>query len=315
MAEVETVRGPVDVESMGPVLMHEHLFTLGTELRQNYPDYPDPWDEERRVADAVAKLRECASRGIRTIVDPTVLGLGRYIPRVQRINEQVDINIVVATGIYTYHDEPMQFHFTGPGRVFDMPEPMVELFVTDIRDGIAGTAVKAGLLKCAIDEHGLTPGVERVLRAVGQAHVETGTPVTVHTSAHLRTGLIAQKILQEEGVDLSTVVIGHCGDTADLDYLREIANAGSILGMDRFGIDVFLPFEEPGQHRRRARPRRVRRPHGARPRLLVLQRPLSRAAPHGAAAQVDSRPHQRRCPACLAGARRHRGSDHHDAGR
>jgi phosphotriesterase-related protein len=83
MAQVETVRGPVDVESMGPVLMHEHLFTLGTEVRQNYPDYPDPWDEDHRVADAVAKLMECASRGIRTIVDPTVLGLGRCIPRVQ----------------------------------------------------------------------------------------------------------------------------------------------------------------------------------------------------------------------------------------
>jgi phosphotriesterase-related protein len=192
----------------------------------------------------VAKLKECASGGIRTIVDPTVLGLGRYIPRVQRINEQVDINIVVATGVYTYHDEPMQFHFIGPGRVFDVPEPMVELFVKDIRDGIADTGVKAGLLKCAIDEHGLTPGVERVLRAVGQAHVETRTPITVHTSAHLHTGLIAQKVLKEEGVDLSKVVIGHCGDTADLDYLREIADAGSILGMDRFGIDVFLPFED-----------------------------------------------------------------------
>ena len=244
MAEVETVRGPVDVGSLGQVLMHEHLFTLGTEIRQNYPDYPDPWDEDHRVADAVAKLKECASGGIRTIVDPTVLGLGRYIPRVQRINEQVDINIVVATGIYTYHDEPMQFHFIGPGRVFDVPEPMVELFVKDIRDGIADTGVKAGLLKCAIDEHGLTPGVERVLRAVGQAHVETRTPITVHTSAHLHTGLIAQKVLKEEGVDLSKVVIGHCGDTADLDYLREIADAGSILGMDRFGIDVFLPFED-----------------------------------------------------------------------
>ena len=121
---------------------------------------------------------------------------------------------------------------------------MVELFVKDIRDGIAGTGVKAGLLNCAIHEHGLAPGVERVLRAVGRAHAETGTPVTVHTSAHLRTGLIAQKVLQEEGVDLSTVVIGHCGDTADLDYLREIADAGSILGMDRFGVDVFLPFED-----------------------------------------------------------------------
>jgi phosphotriesterase-related protein len=45
-------------------------------------------------------------------------------------------------------------------------------------------------------------------------------------------------------VDLSKVVIGHCGDTTDLDYLREIADAGSILGMDRFGVDVFLPFED-----------------------------------------------------------------------
>ena len=244
MPQVETVRGPVDVGSLGQVLMHEHVFTIGTEIRQNYPDYPDHWDEEARVADAVAKLTECLSRGISTIVDPTVIGLGRYIPRIQRINAQVDINIVVATGIYTYQEAPIQFHFTGPGRVFDVPEPMIELFVHDIEDGIADTGVKAGLLKCAIDEPGLTPDVERILRAVGQAHVQTGTPITVHTSALAKTGLIAQRILKEEGVDLSKVVIGHCGDTTDLEYLREIADAGSILGMDRFGIDVFLPFED-----------------------------------------------------------------------
>ena len=67
---VETVRGQVDVSSPGQVLMHEHVFTLGTEIRQNYPDYPDLWDEEARVADAVTKLAECKSRGIMTIVDP-----------------------------------------------------------------------------------------------------------------------------------------------------------------------------------------------------------------------------------------------------
>jgi hypothetical protein len=102
----------------------------------------------------------------------------------------------------------------------------------------------AGGLAVAIDEHSLTPDVERILRAVRQTHVETGTPITVHTSAALKTGLIAQRILKEEGVDLTKVVIGHCGDTTDLDYLREIADAGSLLGMDRFGIDVFLPFED-----------------------------------------------------------------------
>ncbi len=245
MPTVETVRGPVDVDGLGKVLMHEHVFTLGTEIRENYPHYPDTWDEEFRVEDAVRQLTDMVSRGITSIVDPTVIGLGRYIPRIQRINERVDLNIVVATGIYTYSDAPIQFHFTGPGRIFDVPvDPMTELFVADIRAGIADTGVKAGLLKCAIDEHGLTPDVERVMRAVAQAHMETGTPITVHTHAHEGTGLIAQRVLREEGVDLSKVVIGHSGDSTDIDYLRAIADAGSILGMDRFGIDAFCPFED-----------------------------------------------------------------------
>jgi phosphotriesterase-related protein len=244
MSDVQTVRGPVDTGALGKVLMHEHVFVLGTEMRENYANYPNTWDEDARVADAVAKLTELASRGIDTIVDPTVIGLGRYLPRIQQINAQVDINIIVATGIYTYNDVPFQFHFTGPGLLFDIAEPMVELFIQDIREGIAGTGVKAAFLKCAIEHPGLTPGVERVMRAVGQAQVETGVPITVHTSPGTQSGLVAQKVLAEEGVDLSKVVIGHSGDSTDLDYLCALADAGSLLGMDRFGLDVLLPFEE-----------------------------------------------------------------------
>lgn len=243
MPSVQTVRGPVDTADLGQVLMHEHVFVLGEEMRQNFPDFPSPWDEQVRVADAVAKLTELAGRGITTIVDPTVIGLGRYLPRIERVNEQVELNIVVATGIYTYNGLPFQFHYNGPGLLFDMPEPMVELFVKDIREGIAGTRVKAALLKCAIEHPGLTPGVERVMRAVGQAHVETGAPITVHTNPHTGSGLVAQQVLGEEGVDLSKVVIGHSGDSTDLDYLCKLADAGSYLGMDRFGLDVLLPFD------------------------------------------------------------------------
>lgn len=244
MSDVQTVRGPVDTSALGKVLMHEHVFVLGTEMRENYANYPNTWDEDARVADAVAKLTELTSRGIDTIVDPTVIGLGRYLPRIQQINAQVDINIIVATGIYTYNDVPFQFHFTGPGLLFDIAEPMVELFIQDIREGIAGTGVKAAFLKCAIEHPGLTPGVERVMRAVGQAQVETGVPITVHTSPGTQSGLVAQKVLAEEGVDLSKVVIGHSGDSTDLDYLCALADAGSLLGMDRFGLDVLLSFEE-----------------------------------------------------------------------
>jgi phosphotriesterase-related protein len=244
MSSVETVRGPIDTGALGPVLMHEHVFVLGDEIRRNYPDFPTPWDEDAAVADAVAKLTELTTRGITTIVDPTVIGLGRYLPRIQQVNAQVDLNIVVATGLYTYNEIPFQFEYNGPGLLFDQPEPMVALFIHDIREGIAETGVKAGLLKCAIEHQGLTPGVERVMRAVGQAHVETGTPITVHTNPHTESGLVAQRVLAEEGVDLSKVVIGHSGDTTDVDYLAKLADAGSYLGMDRFGLDVLLPFEQ-----------------------------------------------------------------------
>ncbi|MGH3316087.1 MAG: hypothetical protein ACRDO0_08070, partial [Nocardioidaceae bacterium] len=95
---VHTVRGEVDVDALGTVLMHEHVFVLSEEFRLNYPEY---WDEEERIADAVRKLRALTERGVDTIVDPTVLGLGRDLNRVRRVNEQVDINIVAATGLYT----------------------------------------------------------------------------------------------------------------------------------------------------------------------------------------------------------------------
>ncbi len=241
MSTVNTVTGPIDSADLGNVLVHEHVFVLGEEYRENY-QYD--WDEEKKIADAVADLRELKSLGMDTILDPTVLGLGRYIPRIQRIAEQIELKIVVATGLYTYNDIPFQFHYTGPGLLFDVPEPLVTFFVRDLTEGIADTGVKAAFLKCAIEEQGLTPGVERVMRAVGQASVQTGAPITVHTNPHTQSGLVAQKILAEEGADLTKVVIGHSGDSTDLDYLMKLADAGSILGMDRFGLDVLLPFED-----------------------------------------------------------------------
>ena len=240
--EVDTVRGSIPTADMGVTLMHEHVFVLSPEIMDNYPE---AWgDEQAREEAAVEKLNALKAIGVDTIVDPTVIGLGRYIPRIQRIAERTDLNIVVATGVYTYNDVPMYFHFTGPGTVLGGDEVMVDMFVRDITEGIAGTGVKAAILKCATDEPGLTPGVERVLRAVAQAHRATGVPITTHTHAHSRRGLDQQRIFAEEGVDLHRVIIGHSGDTTDLDYLEELVAAGSYRGMDRFGLDNILSFED-----------------------------------------------------------------------
>jgi len=240
MATIDTVRGPVDTADLGRVLMHEHVFVLTPEIQDNFPSF----DEEAEVASAVARLNELKANGIDTIVDLTAIGLGRYIPRIQRVNADADINIVAATGLYTYNDVPHYFHFRGPGTILYGPEVMVDMFLADILEGIADTGVKAGILKCATDEHGVTPGVGRVLRAVAQAHRATGVPISTHTHAVTKRGLEQQDIFEAEGVDLSRVVIGHSGDTTDVAYLEEVMARGSFLGMDRFGIDVILPFED-----------------------------------------------------------------------
>jgi phosphotriesterase-related protein len=239
--QVQTVRGPVDTGDLGTTLMHEHIFVLNADIQQNYPT---EWgSEDERVADAVAKLQELAGRGVRTIVDPTVIGLGRYIPRIQRIAEQVDLNIIVATGCYTYHDLPFFFHHRGPALDPEAPDPMVDMFVGDLEEGIAGTGVRAGFLKCAIDHEGMTPGVERVMRAVAGAHRRTGAPITVHTHPTSKQGLAVKRLFDEEGVDPRRVVLGHSGDTTDVDHLTELAEAGFVLGFDRFGINLATTFE------------------------------------------------------------------------
>ena len=118
------------------------------------------------------------------------------------------------------------------------------MFVGDIRDGIAGTGVRAGMLKCAIDDQGMTPGVERVMRSVARAHLETGVPITVHTHPGSESGLEVKRVIcDEEGVDPGRVVLGHSGDSTDCDHLAALADAGFVLGMDRFGLNLDVTFE------------------------------------------------------------------------
>lgn len=241
MTDVPTATGFVDSAALGRTLMHEHVFVLTPDVQANH----DEWDEDDAIATAVAKLTELAAAGYDTIVDPTVIGLGRYVPRIVRVAQQVDVTIIVATGVYTYNTVPFYFQHRGPGLLPDLPDPMIDMFVRDLTIGIPGTGgVRAGFLKCAIDHFGMTADVERILRAVARAHRTTGAPITVHTHPASKSGLDVHKVLSAEGVDPSRVVLGHSGDSDDIDHLVELADLGYLLGMDRFGVDTIAPVEQ-----------------------------------------------------------------------
>jgi phosphotriesterase-related protein len=232
VAIVQTVTGPVDSGDLGRVLMHEHVITRSPGLRE---DYPSTYPRDEALRACVEGLRALKAAGVDTLIDHTTYDLGRDVELLAEASSASKLKIVAATGVWV---EPQRFwHLRASTET-------AELLISDLEDGIAGTGIRAGVIKCAIDREGLArPGVERSLRACAIAHRVTGAHLSTHTVAALRNGLDQQEIFSQEGVDLSRVVIGHCGDTDDLGYLRELLAAGSFLGMDRFGVEDLLSDE------------------------------------------------------------------------
>jgi phosphotriesterase-related protein len=243
MATIETLNGPLDTSELGTVLMHEHVFNITAEIQMVHPGF-NGWDPEVEVPKARETLRKVKEAGIDTMVELSPIGLGRSLELIRGACEGTGLNVVLATGLYTYDVLPRPWHFSGPGTLLDGDEPLDELMRSDLRDGIEGSGVRPGFLKCAIDAAGLTEHVERVVRSVLRIHKETGTPVCIHTAAPHERGLDALRLLDEEGVDPKRVMLAHCGDSTDLDYLEKLAPSGALLGFDRFGLDVLLPFDE-----------------------------------------------------------------------
>jgi len=228
----ETALGPVAATELGPTLMHEHIVTRSPGVQENWPHL---WDREAIVALAEKKLADLYARGIRTLVDLTTVDLGRDIDLIAAVAKRSRVRVIVATGVWWMP----QRYFSAHG-----VDAVAELFIRDIRQGIANSGIKAAIIKCATDTAGVTPVIESILRASARAQKATGVPISTHTWAAGRVGETQQAIFAQEGVDLRRVIIGHSGDSEDLKYLRGLMERGSTIGMDRFGLDSFLPTDK-----------------------------------------------------------------------
>jgi phosphotriesterase-related protein len=238
---VETYRGPRRADELGTTLMHEHIFVRDPELELSMM-LPE-WDEDRAVERAVSGLTRLAELGIDTVVDLTVPGLGRDPGLVGKVAGRVPLNLVASTGWYSLSKLPLFFQFRGHERLIPGPDPLVELFVRDIEEGIGTSRVRAALLKVKTSDERITADEERVLTAAAVAAQHTGVSITTHSNPHTRNGLAQQRFLGSLGVALDRVVIGHSGDTDEIDHLVELMDAGSTIGLDRFGMEHVLDDE------------------------------------------------------------------------
>jgi phosphotriesterase-related protein len=234
MPTVQTVQGAVDPQDLGLVLVHEHVRFRDEAVAV---EWPDRYDEKAELDAALEAVLAAKDRGVQTLVDPTAMFGGRDVRFMKRVAEESGVRIVACTGIYSYDYLPHYFE----NRDVDV---MAEHFVSDIERGIQGTDIKAAFLKCAADAAGVTEHVEKIHRAVARASVQTGTPIMAHSMPAVATGPRQVEIFREEGVELSRVQIAHCGDTDDVDYIERLIDSGVYVGLDRYGLEMYLPIDK-----------------------------------------------------------------------
>jgi phosphotriesterase-related protein len=255
MPTVETVHGAVEASELGVTLAHEHVRFRDEAVAAEWPDRYDEQAELDAALEAVGAARE---RGVRTIVDPTAMFGGRDVRFMKQVAEQTGVHLIACTGIYSYDHLPQYF----ANRDADA---MAEHFVADIERSIQGTGIKAAFLKCAADAAGVTDNVEKIHRAVARASVQTGTPIMAHSMPAVATGPRQVEIFKEEGVDMARVQIAHCGDSEDLAYIEGLLGQGVYVGLDRYGLEVFLSIDK----RNAVAAELIRRGHAER--LMISQ--------------------------------------------
>ena len=237
MATIDSVLGPMDTADLGFTLSHEHVLESSAGIQHVYPEFID---REGTITKAIGIFKNAHAEGVRTIVDVTTIDLGRDVGVLEQVSRESGVQIICATGVWL--DIPRAFWAA-------TPDEIAPLFIREIRDGIEGTGIKAGVIKVANDQDGVTPEGEIVLRAAARAQVATGVPISTHTWAPNKTGEEQIRIFEDEGVDLHRVYIGHSDNTDDTDYLKGMAEKGAFIGLDGLHAAGFRPGTPDLQHR------------------------------------------------------------------
>lgn len=219
VGKVLTVTGPVEPEALGQVMMHEHLHCdlhdPDTD-RSIVEEAPTPPEREKMLMEqAVPPLRGCVEHGCRAFVDCSFPPTRAWPDVYQRVSTAANMHIILCTGFYreielgTYYVRTPE-HQVWPWVRETAVEQLEEFCVREIVEGLHGTDVRAGAIKLGSSRPEMTPTEEKCFRAGARAQRQTGVHITTHCT--FKVAAFSQLLLlDEEGVDLERVAIGHIG--------------------------------------------------------------------------------------------------------
>src|SRR5437667_5563184 len=237
MQQVQTVTGKCAPEELGPTLMHEHLL-VGWPGWEAYAA-EDRAQRRERLARCVDQMQELHGLGVRTLLDPCPIDLGRDVELMAEVAQRSQVRILCATGLYK-EDLGAPAYFKFRTQFGDALAEMTDVFVRELSEGVGETSIRAGVIKVATSAHRITPYEELVLRAAARAHRATGAPITTHTDERTM-GVEQLDILTAESVPSHAIVVGHSCGSSNLDYHLTLLDRGAYLGFDRFGLELLHP--------------------------------------------------------------------------
>ena len=230
---IMTVTGPIPPDRLGMTLMHEH-FTFA------YPgwfadDSLAPYDQKAAETACLKVLEDVKRLGVRTIVDATAADVGGRDPiLLKRLSEKSGVNIIAATGLFPENVGAAGYYkWQSTMRGRNLENDLCELFSTELTVGIRGSGVKAGLIKVATGDPGISDYEATVLKAAVRVAEETGVSIITHTEA-ATVGPAQQELFLKLGANPNRIMIGHQNNSEVIDYaLSQLGKPGFYLGFDR----------------------------------------------------------------------------------
>ena len=240
---VQTVLGPVDPATLGFTLPHEHTAITLWQV----PNRWDYWELTRDAPIITEELVRFRDAGGSTLVDLTLSGVGRDPSWLVQLARDTGLNLVMGCGWYR------EAYYPAEARIDRRSvEDLADDLVREASDGIAvpglEAAVRPGIIgEIGTDKPWLSAQEERVHRAVARASRRTGLAITTH-AVMSDVGLAQLTVFEDEGADLSRVIIGHADSYPVLDHYLEIIRRGANLEFDFLGMS-FTPQERLGEPR------------------------------------------------------------------
>ncbi|MBV9508762.1 MAG: hypothetical protein JO303_00595 [Caulobacteraceae bacterium] len=233
---INTVTGQTQPDQLGKTLMHEHLAAGFSGWRL---DPASKADRREELAICVDQLEALKAAGYTSLLDPCPNDVGRDVDLMGEAAARTGFNIICATGFYNEHLGGNAYWVLKSQYDPDFVDRLADLMIAELTEGVAGTSIKAGVIKLATGLGPMSDYERKVFAAGAKACLATGAPITTHTDAML--GEVQLQLLTSLGVPAHKIIIGHSCGSQDHAYHMGLIDGGAYVGFDRFGIEGICP--------------------------------------------------------------------------